>query len=104
MSWVISLQHTLSEKTQRRTLIRNAWKRLLELIRSCGQRVHRENGRAVKYLVLRAGRLRWFLCCTATRSALAIRNYFIDQASLQVDRRARRVNTDRIDLSRLLRS
>src|SRR5271169_882343 len=33
-----------------------------------------------------------------------IRNYVIDPASLQVDRRARRVKTDRIDTERLLRS
>ena len=36
--------------------------------------------------------------------ALGIRNYVIDPASLQVDRRARRVKTDRIDTERLLRS
>jgi transposase len=37
-------------------------------------------------------------------SAHGIRNYVIDPASLQVDRRARRVKTDRIDTERLLRS
>jgi transposase len=37
-------------------------------------------------------------------SAHGIRNYVIDRASLQVDRRARRVKTDRIDTERLLRS
>jgi transposase len=36
--------------------------------------------------------------------AHGIRNYVIDPASLQVDRRARRVKTDRIDTDRLLRS
>ena len=36
--------------------------------------------------------------------AHGIRNYVIDPASLQVDRRARRVKTDRIDTERLLRS
>ena len=36
--------------------------------------------------------------------AHGVRNYVIDPASLQVDRRARRVKTDNIDLSRLLRS
>src|SRR6202030_4440474 len=36
--------------------------------------------------------------------AHGIRNYVIDPASLQVDRRARRVKTDRIDAERLLRS
>ena len=33
-----------------------------------------------------------------------MRNYVIDPASLQVDRRVRRVKTDRIDTERLLRS
>jgi transposase len=37
-------------------------------------------------------------------STHGIRNYVIDPASLQVDRRARRVKTDRIDTERLLRS
>jgi len=36
--------------------------------------------------------------------AHGVRNYVIDPASLQVDRRARRVKTDRIDAERLLRS
>ena len=36
--------------------------------------------------------------------AHGVRNYVIDPASLQVDRRARRVKTDNIDLGRLLRS
>jgi transposase len=33
-----------------------------------------------------------------------VRNYVIDPASLQVDRRARRVKTDRIETEQLLRS
>ena len=36
--------------------------------------------------------------------AHGVRNYVIDPASLQVDRRLRRVKTDRIDTERLLRS
>jgi transposase len=36
--------------------------------------------------------------------AHGIRNYVIDPASLQVDRRARRAKTDRVDAERLLRS
>src|SRR5207342_1031600 len=39
-----------------------------------------------------------------TGSSKRIRNYVIDPASLQVDRRVRRVKTDRIDTERLLRS
>src|SRR5262249_19030593 len=33
-----------------------------------------------------------------------VRNYVIDPASLQVDRRARRVKTDNVDVTKLLRS
>ena len=33
-----------------------------------------------------------------------MRNYVIDPASLQVDRRARRVKTDNVDVTKLLRS
>jgi transposase len=36
--------------------------------------------------------------------AHGIRNYVIDPASLQVDRRARRAKTDRVDVERMLRS
>jgi transposase len=36
--------------------------------------------------------------------AHGIRNYVIDPASLQVDRRARRAKTDRVDVERALRS
>src|SRR5262249_10983541 len=36
--------------------------------------------------------------------AHGVRNYVIDPASLQVDRRARRVKTDRMDTERVLRS
>src|SRR5271166_3449210 len=36
--------------------------------------------------------------------AHGVRNFVIDPASVQVDRRARRVKTDNIDVGRLLRS
>jgi transposase len=36
--------------------------------------------------------------------AHGVRNYVVDPASVQVDRRARRVKTDRVDVGRLLRS
>src|SRR5215831_17214406 len=41
---------------------------------------------------------------TACSKHTGIRNYVIDPASLQVDRRARRVKTDHVDVERLLRS
>jgi transposase len=54
----------------------------------------------------------WFLCYEAgydgfwphrLLEAHGIRNYVIDPVSVQVDRRARRAKTDRIDVERLLR-
>src|SRR6185312_3153724 len=54
---------------------------------------------------------KWFLvtrpATTASGSTVCsndIRNHVIDPASLQVDRRARRAKTDRVDAERLLRS
>ena len=103
MSWVIAFNTPLSEKISRRTLIGCKWKKLLELIEDVRARVSRETGRAVEVIsCYEAGYDGFWL----HRQLLAhgIRNYVIDPASLQVDRRARRVKTDRIDTDRLLRS
>jgi transposase len=103
MSWVIAFNTPLSEKISRRTLIGCKWKRLLELIEEVRARVSRETGRAVEVIsCYEAGYDGFWL--HRQLSAHGIRNYVIDPASLQVDRRARRVKTDRIDTERLLRS
>src|SRR5258708_2568830 len=66
-------------------------------------RVSRETGRAVDVIsCYEAGYDGFWL--HRLLEAHGIRNYVIDPASLQVDRRARRVKTDRIDTERLLRS
>ena len=66
-------------------------------------RVSRETGRAVEVMsCYEAGYDGFWL--HRLLEAHGIRNYVIDPASLQVDRRARRVKTDRIDTERLLRS
>ena len=96
MSWVIAFNTPLSEKISRRTLIGCKWKRLLELIEEVRARVSRETGRAVEVIsCYEAGYDGFWL--HRQLSAHGIRNYVIDPASLQVDRRARRVKTDRID-------
>jgi transposase len=74
-------------------------KTLLELIEEARARVSRETGRAVEVI----SSYEASSGCTGN-SAHGIRNYVIDPASLQVDGRARRVKTDRIDTERLLRS
>jgi transposase len=103
MSWVVAFNTPLSEKISRRTLIGCKWKKLLELIEEVRARVSRETGRAVEVIsCYEAGYDGFWL--HRQLSAHGIRNYVIDPASLQVDRRARRVKTDRIDTERLLRS
>ena len=103
MSWVVAFNTPLSEKISRRTLIGCKWKKLLELIEEVRARVSRETSRAVEMIsCYEAGYDGFWL--HRQLSAHGIRNYVIDPASLQVDRRARRVKTDRIDTERLLRS
>src|SRR6202049_2581878 len=102
-SWVIGFITPLSEKISRRTLKGCDWKGLLELIEEVRARVSRETGRAVEVIsCYEAGYDGFWL--HRQLEAHGIRNYVIDPASLQVDRRARRVKTDRIDTERLLRS
>ena len=103
MSWVVAFNTPLSEKISRRTLTGCKWKRLLELIEEVRARVGRETGRAVEVVsCYEAGYDGFWLY--RQLEAHGVRNYVIDPASLQVDRRARRAKTDRIDTERLLRS
>jgi len=102
-SWVIGFNTPLSGKISRRTLSGCDWKGLLELIEGVRARVSREMGRAVAVMsCYEAGYDGFWL--HRQLEAHGVRNYVIDPASLQVDRRARRVKTDRIDAERLLRS
>jgi|SRR4249920_3133672 hypothetical protein len=103
MSWVVAFNTPLSEKISRHALTGCKWKRLLELIEEVRARVSRETGRAVEVVsCYEAGYDGFWL--HRKLEAHGIRNYVIDPASLQVDRRARRVKTDRSDTDRLLRS
>ena len=102
-SWVIGFNTPLSAKISRRILSGGDWKGLLELIEEVRARVSRETGRAVEVMsCYEAGYDGFWL--HRQLEAHGVRNYVIDPASLQVDRRARRVKTDRIDTERLLRS
>ena len=102
-SWVIGIITPLSAKISRRILSGGDWKRLLDLIEEVRARVSRETGRAVDVIsCYEAGYDGFWL--HRLLEAHGIRNYVIDPASLQVDRRARRVKTDRIDTERMLRS
>ena len=102
-SWVIGFITPLSAKISRRILSGGDWKGLLDLIEEVRARVSRETGRAVDVIsCYEAGYDGFWL--HRLLEAHGIRNYVIDPASLQVDRRARRGKTDRIDTERLLRS
>ena len=102
-SWVIGFITPFSSKISRRTLNGGDWKGLLKLIEEVQTRVSREAGRAVDAMsCYEAGYDGFWL--HRLLEAHGIRNYVIDPASLQVDRRARSVKTDRIDTERLLRS
>jgi transposase len=79
------------------------WKGLLELIEEVRARVSRETGRAVKVMsCYEVGYDGFWL--HRQLEAHGVCNCVIDPASLQVDRRVRRVKTDPVDTERLLRS
>src|SRR4249919_1005860 len=102
-SWVIGFITPLSAKISRRILSGGDWKGLLDLIEEVRARVSRETGRAVDVIsCYEAGYDGFWL--HRLLEAHGVRNFVIDPASVQVDRRARRVKTDNIDVGRLLRS
>jgi hypothetical protein len=102
-SWVVAFNTPLSEKISQRTLTGCKWKRLLELIEDVRARARRQMDRPVEVMLCyEAGYDGFWL--HRQLEAHGVRNYVIDPASLQVDRRARRVKTDRMDPERLLRS
>ena len=102
-SWIVAVNTSLSDKISRQTFKARDWKGLLELIGRLRARVSREFGRAVEVIsCYEAGYDGFWL--HRQLEAHGIRNHVIDPASLQVDRRARRAKTDRIDAERLLRS
>src|SRR6476661_4787958 len=101
-SWVIGFNTPLSEKISRRTLSGCDWKGLLELIEDVRARVSQMDRAVAVMSCYEAGYDGFWL--HRQLEAHGVRNYVIDPASLQVDRRARRVKTDRIDAERLLRS
>src|SRR5215813_8839262 len=102
-NWVIGFITPLSAKISRRILSGGDWKALLDLIEEVRARVSRETGRTVEVISCYEASYDGFWLHRLLE-AHGIRNYVIDPASLQTDRRARQVKTDRIDTERLLRS
>ena len=102
-SWIIGFITPLSPKIGRRILSGGDWKGLLKLIDEVRARISREMSRTVEVMsCYEAGYDGFWL--HRQLEAHGVRNYVIDPASLHVDRRVRRVKTDRIDTERLLRS
>ena len=102
-SWIVAVNTPLSEKISRYTLKGCDWKGLLELIEKIRTRVARELNRPVEIIsCYEAGYDGFWL--HRLLEAHGVRNHVIDPASVQVDRRARRVKTDNIDVAQLLRS
>jgi transposase len=102
-SWIVGYSTPLSDKFSRYTLKACDWKGLLELIERMRTRVGRELQRPVEAITCyEAGYDGFWL--HRLLEAQGVRNYVIDPASLQVNRRARQAKTDRIDTERLLRS
>src|ERR1700738_1815369 len=102
-SWIVAVNTPLSDKISRYTLKPCGGKELLDLCERIRTRVAREVKKPVEIIsCYEAGYDGFWL--HRLLEAHGIRNYVIDPASLQVDRRARRVKTDGVDAERLLRS
>jgi transposase len=100
-SWIVAVNTPLSDKISNHTV--KGWKELLELIDKIRSRVGRELRRPAEFIsCYEAGYDGFWLHRLLEENG--VRNYVIDPASLQVDRRARRVKTDNVDVTKLLRS
>jgi transposase len=101
--WIVAVNTPLSDKISRHTLKPGDGKELLDLCERIRTRVARETKKRVEMVsCYEVGYDGFWLHCLL--QAHDIRNHVIDPASLQVDRRARRAKTDRVDAERLLRS
>jgi len=101
-SWVVAYSTPLSDKISHYTLKPCDWKGLLELIDRVRGRVVRELQRPVEVIsCYEAGYDGFWL--HRLLQAHGVHSHVIDPASLQVNRRARRAKTDRIDAEQQLR-
>jgi transposase len=102
-SWVVGFQTPLARQTSRYQVKACDAKALLELIERVRIRVARELGRPVEVMsCYEAGYDGFWL--HRVLEAHGIHNHVLDPASLQVNRRARRPKTDRIDADRMVRA
>jgi transposase len=102
-SWIVAVNTPLADRISRHTVKAGDGTELIALMERIAVRVGRETGRRVEIVsCYEAGYDGFWL--HRLLEAHGVRNYVIDPASLQTDRRARRAKTDRIDAERLLRS
>jgi transposase len=100
-SWIIGVNTPLSEKISKYTV--EGWKELAELLDKIRTRVGRELKRPVEFVsCYEAGYDGFWIHRLLEKNG--VRNFVVDPASVQVDRRARRVKTDIVDVTKLLRS
>jgi transposase len=102
-SWIVAVNTPLSDKISLYKLKPCDWKELLKLIERIRTRVGQELKKPVEVIsCYEAGYDGFWL--HRLLEGQGVCNHVIDPASLQVDRRARRVKSDRIDAGKLLRS
>jgi len=102
-SWVVAINTPLADKISRHTVPGGDWKGLLELLQRVRARVARAVGRPVEVIACYEAGYDGFWLHRLLEDH-GVHCLVIDPASVQVDRRARRAKTDRIDAERLLRS
>jgi transposase len=100
-SWIVAVNTPLSDKISTHTV--KGWEELAELLDKIRTRVGREVKGPVEFVsCYEAGYDGFWIHRLLEKNG--VRNFVIDPASLQVDRRARRVKTDYVDVTKLLRS
>jgi transposase len=102
-SWIVAVNTPLSDKISRYALQPYDGNGLLKLMARICRRIAEQLGKRVEIVsCYEAGYDGFWL--HRLLEAHGVRNYVIDPASIQVDRRARRTKTDGIDVGRMLRS
>jgi transposase len=102
-SWVVAVHSPLADKISLHRLAGGDSSGLLALIARLRARLERAHGRPVTVVsCYEAGYDGFWL--HRLLAAHGVRNHVLDPASLQVNRRARRAKTDRIDAASLLRA
>ena len=103
LNWVVGFQTALTDNTSRHQVKAGDAKGLIELIERVRARVAQQLSRPVEIAsCYEAGYDGFWL--HRVLEAHGIHNHVLDPASLQVNRRARRPKTDRIDVERMVRA